>query len=102
MSKIDKSVLLPPTLVALLGLSGIAAAAQSDVSPLVQSLSIPEISIDSGMSTHELPGDHEIAGTQCTSYSSGGTHCGHYSTGDQQKESFRFAHAVSEVRKFII
>ncbi|CRD47310.1 hypothetical protein [Stenotrophomonas thermophila] len=102
MSKIDKSVLLPPTLVALLGLSGIAAAAQSDVSPPVQSLSVPEISIDSGIATHELSDDHGIAGTQCTSYSSGGTHCGHYSTGDQQKENFRFAHVIPEVRKFII
>lgn len=102
MSKIGKSVLLPPTLVALLGLSGIAAAAQSDVPPPVQGLSTLEISIDSGMATHELSGDHEVAGTQCTSYSSGGTHCGHYSTGDQQKEDLRLAHVVPEVRKFTI
>jgi len=100
MSKIDKSVLLPPTLIALLGLSGMATAAQPDVLVPAQEISILEITIQSESAVHVISGDHEIAGTQCTSYSSGGTHCGHYSTGDQQREVFKGDHAVPKIQKF--
>lgn len=100
MSKIDKSVLLPPTLVALLGLSSIATAAQLDVPMPTQEISILEITIQSEGAAHGISGDHEIAGTQCTSYSSGGTHCGHYSTGDQQREVFKGDHAAPKIQKF--
>lgn len=101
MSKIGKSVLLPPALIAMLGLSGIASAAhESAPNELAQIHNVPvlDINLVSGTELKEGIGDNEIAGVQCTNYSSGGTHCGHYSSGDA--EELQFAHVVPEVQKF--
>ena len=101
MSKICKSVLLPPALIAMLGLSGIASAAQESATndlTQIQNVSVLDINFVSGTELQEVISDSEIAGVQCTNYSSGGTHCGHYSSGDA--EELQFAHVVPEAQKF--
>lgn len=102
MSKIDKSVLLPPALIAMLGLSGIATAAPSSQHVSIgqaPALSALELVLDAEVASQLILEDEALAGTQCTSYSSGGTHCGHYSSGDQQKE-LRLAHTVPAIKTF--
>ncbi|HEL3809077.1 TPA: hypothetical protein UMT89_000388 [Stenotrophomonas maltophilia] len=101
MSKICKSVLLPPALIAMLGLAGIASASQESASndlTRIQNASVLDITLVSGTELQEGTSDNEIAGVQCTNYSSGGTHCGHYSSGDA--EELQFAHVVPDVQKF--
>lgn len=101
MSKIGKSVLLPPALIAMLGLSGIASAAHESAPndlAQIQNVSVLDIKLVSGTDLQEETGDSEIAGVQCTNYSSGGTHCGHYSSGGS--EDLQFAHAVPKFQKF--
>ena len=99
MSKICKSVLLPPALIAMLGLSGIASASHESASndhAQIQNASVLDITLVSEAELQEGTGDSEIAGVQCTNYSSGGTHCGHYSSG----EDLQFAHVVPDAQKF--
>ena len=101
MSKICKSVLLPPALIAMLGLSGVATASQGSASndlTQIQSASVLDINLVSGTELQEGAGDNEIAGVQCTNYSSGGTHCGHYSSGNA--EELQFAHVIPDTQKF--
>lgn len=74
MSKICKSVLLPPALIAMLGLSGIASAAQESATndlTQIQNVSVLDINLVSGAELQEGISDSEIAGVQCTNYSSG-------------------------------
>ncbi len=99
MSKICKSVLLPPALIAMLGLSGVASASQGSASndlTQIQNASVLDITLASVEELQDGAGDNEIAGVQCTNYSSGGTHCGHYSSG----EELQLAHVVPDAQKF--
>uniref|UniRef100_UPI0019D34503 hypothetical protein n=1 Tax=Rouxiella chamberiensis TaxID=1513468 RepID=UPI0019D34503 len=85
----------PPALIAMLGLSGIASASQESASNdlmQIQNASVLDITLVSGAELQEGTGDGEIAGAQCTNYSSGGTHCGHYSSGKE----LQFAHVVPD------